>query len=61
MQSAPYKLFVENEKCNSLLGDESSEEVGLVKRVYYIEADSKCDTNMIVQNVSDVFKVGLSF
>ena len=47
---------VVNEKCDSLLGDESCEELGLVKRVYYIEADSKYDTNTIVQNFSDVFK-----
>lgn len=45
-----------NERYESLLGDKSCEELGLVKRLYCIESDYKCDTNAIVQNFSDVFK-----
>nr|XP_054592201.1 uncharacterized protein LOC107385304 isoform X1 [Nothobranchius furzeri] len=47
---------VVNEKCELLLGDESCEELGLVKRVYCIETDPKFDVDNIVQNFSDVFK-----
>lgn len=39
---------VVNEKCESLLGDKSCEELGLVKRVYCIEKDSKSDVDSIV-------------